>query len=535
LPGFHIGDPVRIKQIITNLVSNSIKFTDRGEVVVRVEELSRSDREIDLRICVSDTGIGLSEEKQKTIFEAFVQADGSTARQYGGTGLGLTITSRLVEMMNGRVWVESELGKGSTFYFILRLAMQARPQEITDFGSIEDLNGKSVLIVDDTVRDRTSVGEMIAGWGMTVLVAASGRDAIETLSLARRAKSKVDVVIVDSRLPDLHGIDLAEMILESETGQEKVLLMTVATASAAEQLRARNLRNAESVTKPLKPVDLLNALRNLIGASESLRFNENQEQRAITIGATRSLNVLLAEDNPVNQKLATRLLERDGHSVTLAENGMLAIDAWKANHFDLILMDVQMPVVSGFEATAAIRQQERGPGVRTPIIALTAHAMAGDRERCISAGMDGYLTKPIRARELRQCIESVLSSCQTDSGEESGTGSDHLRIEKLLADFDRDEELLREVVQVFKDNYPNMLSKLSNAVATGDSQEIERAAHALKGASLLFGDGPTLDALKSLEEMGRVNDLTAAAEVLSSVQHGVSNIDRELDSILSQV
>ncbi len=410
VPDELVGDPGRLRQIIVNLIGNAIKFTAKGEIVLRVEIESQTERETCLRFAVADSGIGIPEEKQRLIFEAFSQADGSTTRSYGGTGLGLTISSRLVEMMNGRIWIESTLGHGSTFHFTTRFFKQAASAANPDLMKPLGLRNLAVLIVDDNAINRQILEEMLISWDMRPTLAADARSALASMEEAQRAERSFPLVLLDAHMPGMDGFGVAEEIRRRPELAGATIMMLPSGDLRRDPANLMNLGIAACVLKPIKQSHLLEAIITALG----IPLLEEHPQPPATGQPLRelqpALNILLAEDNPVNQRLTIRLLEKQGHIVAVANNGREAVAAAAQRRFDLILMDVQMPEMNGFEATTAIRELEMETGEHLPIIAMTAHAMKGDRERCLAAGMDGYIAKPITLKTLLAAISSLVGT-----------------------------------------------------------------------------------------------------------------------------
>jgi two-component system, sensor histidine kinase and response regulator len=414
VPCYVIGDSVRIRQIIVNLLGNSIKFTERGQVGLEVSLEAQEGDELRLHFIVSDTGIGIAPEKQKLIFEAFSQADNSTTRRFGGTGLGLTISSRLVEAMRGKIWVESEPGKGSNFHFTVCLGVdhQATAPPRTEEMS---LAGIPVLVVDDNFTNRRILTEMFWMWQMKPTEAASAQEALTHLRRASERGHPFALVVTDVHMPEMDGFDLAERIKDMPNLAGVVILMLTSGEKRGDVQRCRAMGVSAYLMKPVRRAELRAAISKGM-RTPSVAGNENDQplpasQVALRV-APESLRarILLAEDNVVNQRLAARVLEKGGHSVVIAGNGREAIAALQRETIDLVLMDVQMPEMDGFEATMAIRKGEAGENRHIPIIAMTAHAMTGDRDRCLAAGMDGYISKPIRAHDLLSLIENTRAS-----------------------------------------------------------------------------------------------------------------------------
>jgi two-component system sensor histidine kinase/response regulator len=408
LPDYYVGDPVRLRQVILNLVGNAIKFTDQGEVVLRVEVESQDSDGVTLHYAVTDTGIGIPPEKQKLIFEPFSQADTSTTRKYGGTGLGLSISIRLIEMMGGRIWLESEEGRGTTFHFTARLGnastLVSRPASL-DPAMLDDVR---VLVVDDNATNRQILEAILSHWRMKSTSAAGADEAIRLLREAKSAGMPFGVMVVDCHMPDIDGFMLMEQVQKLPELGGLVTVMLTSGGQRGDAARCKELGIAAYLIKPVLQSDLLEALLNVLGSQEEVARPAKLVTRHTLRAGRAPLRILLTEDNTVNQRLASRLLEKEGHVVVVADDGAKALKAHDESTFDLILMDVQMPVMDGMEATAAIRKAEQSTGRHVPIIAMTAHAMAGDRQRFLQAGMDGYVSKPIHSQELMEAIELVL-------------------------------------------------------------------------------------------------------------------------------
>jgi PAS domain S-box-containing protein len=406
LPDFVVGDPVRLRQVVLNLIGNAIKFTEKGEVVLRVELESQDAEGMSLHFAVSDTGIGIPAEKRELIFEPFSQADTSTTRRYGGTGLGLSISSRLISMMNGRVWLESEAGHGTTFHFTAHFGMAS--VSCTPSADPSMLENLRVLIVDDNATNRQILEKTLAYWNMRPTSAAAAAEGLALLQQAQASGTPFALMIVDCHMPDVDGFMFVEHLRELPEMQDLVTVMLTSGGQRGDGQRCKELGIAAYLIKPVLQSDLLEALLRVLGT----RSDPAEPAQLITRHTLREarppLRVLLAEDNPVNQRLAVRLLEKEGHSVVVAGNGAKALEALEGQQFDLVLMDVQMPVMDGMEATAAIRKREQSSGAHIPIVAMTAHAMAGDRQRFLSLGMDRYVSKPIHSSDLFDTIESLF-------------------------------------------------------------------------------------------------------------------------------
>jgi two-component system, sensor histidine kinase and response regulator len=419
LPEFVIGDPVRLRQVVLNLAGNAIKFTDKGEVVLRAEQVSADDNSLMLHFRVTDTGIGIPEDKQKLIFEPFTQADTSTTRRYGGTGLGLSISTRLIEMMGGRMWLESELGEGSTFHFTVRfgVAHNALNRPLSADPAI--LRNLRVLVVDDNATNRQILERTLSYWGTRPTAVQDATIALNLLSEAKAAGVPFSLMLADCHMPEVDGFMLVEQVQASTDLSDLVTIMLTSGGQRGDGLRCKELGIAAYLIKPVLQADLLDAMLQVLSVRDGAVKPVHLITRHSLHEGRLPLRILLAEDNVVNQKLASRLLENHGHLVVVAGDGAQALEILQKQNFDLVLMDAQMPVMDGFEATAAIRRLEQATRAHVPIIAMTAHAMVGDRQRCLEAGMDGYIAKPVHAHELFETIETVLAHAEKDPLEPS--------------------------------------------------------------------------------------------------------------------
>jgi PAS domain S-box-containing protein len=562
-----IGDPGRLRQILVNLVGNAIKFTEQGEVVVYVapcpaslvpEQGAAAEKgpagapDVWLQFAVRDTGIGIPPDKIAAIFEPFTQADGSTTRKFGGTGLGLTISTRLVEMMGGRIWVESEVGRGSTFSFTARFGRQRASKIKRRFIQPTRLGDLPVLVVDDNATNRRIFEEMLRGWRMKPTAVSNGPAALAELKQAVSRGEPYTLVLLDGMMPQMDGFMLAEKIKQDPALVNSPLIMLSSADRQDSPARCRELGFACYLTKPVKQSDLLEAILETLSAGDEdekgTEGAEGQPERIpetnhaspvaeIASSASRPpLRILLAEDNVVNQKLAIRMLEKQGHHVQLANNGKEALELWRQHSFDLVLLDVQMPEMGGFEATVQIRAREQDTGGHIPIIALTAHAMTGDQERCLQAGMDGYVAKPIQAKELFKEIEKFVPRSAAESGNASSERAAEEMVSKtaLLARLDGDEELLREIVEMFLAGYPQMLADVRDAIKRGDGARLEHVAHSLKGAIGNFGVLSATDAALQLEVKGRMKDLAEADKAYAILEEAVRQLHHALEGLLPQ-
>ena len=527
VPDALVGDPLRLRQIVVNLVGNAIKFTERGEVVLRVQAEPRRNANAQLRFSVTDTGIGIPREKQAIIFEAFSQADSSTTRRYGGTGLGLAISAQLVELMGGRISVESQPGQGSTFHFTALFEVQqpGREKPPARWRTLTDL---PVLIVDDNATNRLILEEVFTNWHMRPVAVESGAAALGILEESLRADQPFAVVLIDGHMPDMDGFTLAERISQDSRYTDINRVMLTSAGQSEDVARCRKLGISAYLTKPIKQSELFDVIINAIG--QPVIERPRAPQRRKRSQSARGLQVLVAEDNQVNQLVATRIFEKLGHQVTVVSNGREALSAFQAGEFDLIAMDVQMPEMDGLDATIAIRAWEKTTNTHIPIVAMTAHAMKGDRERCLAAGMDGYTSKPIRIRELEQAIARLISPSKPTRApvptESQADGViDHAA---LLAGVDGNKRLLRELVRIFLADCPQRLAEIKEAIRSGDAGALWRAAHTLKGSVGNFAANNAFAAAQRLEIVGREGDLNTASDACVILESELALASEEL-------
>ncbi len=510
------GDPERLRQIIINLVGNAIKFTDKGEVVVHIESEVLDPSSVALHFRITDTGIGIPREKQEGIFNAFVQADGTTTRKYGGTGLGLAISSKLVELMEGEIWVESTPRKGSCFHFTACLGIQ--PGSFSREPYPAELRDKRVLIIDDNDVTRRILQAMVLNWWMRPRVVSDGPAAIATLENEREAGKPFQLVLMDGTMPGMDGKELVARIKSDPSLQSTPVVVLTSTTVPDYATSWQEAGVDACLTKPVRQTELLKTITSLLSGQAAPRPSFPER---VKIG--KGIHVLLVEDNPINRRIAIRLLETRGHSVTAAETGTQALQILEEEHFDLIFMDVQMPEMDGFEATAAIRNKEKSTGQHIPIIAMTAHTMRGDKERCLEAGMDDYISKPIRPQSVDEKLHALGIICPM-GGVDANRGQTDIEVidrDEVLARFGGDLEFLSSSFELFRANYPSLLSLLREAVSGSDPNAVERAAHTIKGSVSNFGAKAATAAALRLERMGRERDLTGAQEVLVQLEHEI--------------
>ena len=523
VPDRLIGDPRRLRQVVINLVGNAVKFTEEGEVEVGVAVEEALPNAVGLRLWVRDTGIGIAPEKQARIFDSFSQVDSSTSRRFGGSGLGLAISQQLVELMGGRIWVESEEGKGSTFYCTVRLGLGTPKTKRTDLVS---LRGLKVLVVDDHATNRRILEEILKSWEMEVELVESGSAAIAALEAAAQL---FDIVLMDLMMPEMDGLETVAIIRENAAFAQVPVLLLSSADRAGYSARSRSLGIARSLIKPIKQSDLLEAIGAALEAAPPVETRRSKapedepaavERRSQYWGRT-ARRVLLAEDGAINQQVAVRLLEERGHSVVVVNNGRAAVEQVAAQPFDVVLMDVQMPEMDGLEATAAIRRAEAQTGEHVPIVAMTAHAMKGDRDRFLAAGMDGYVAKPVRPHELYAAVEGGGPDAEAGLLAPADVS---FAWDAALERVGGDEAMLRDLAEMFFAECPKLIQQIHEHIADADGPELRRAAHTLKGSAHVFGAEAAAEAAHRLEEIGREEAFADAEEALALLEDEVARL-----------
>ncbi len=415
VPEFLVGDPSRLWQVIVNLVGNAIKFTQKGEISVLVEVEEKTADSARLHFIVSDTGIGIAPDKRELIFQPFVQADNSVTRKFGGTGLGLTISSRLVTMMGGRIWVESNVDHGSQFHFTAQFGQGTAPPARKARQPRPKLDGVRVLVVDDNATNRRILNAVVAHWQMRPTEVDSGAAGLAALHAAADAGDPFQLILLDVMMPEMDGFTFLEHIRREPKIDRPAILMLSSADRLEDLARSRELGAIAYLVKPIRPSELLESVIEALQNARAQKCELIDDDQPLKVESTPkgpSLRILIVEDNPLNQLLAVRILQKVGHTTAVADNGRDALDLLDKEVFDLVLMDVQMPVMDGFQATALIRQKEQVQGRHLPIVAMTANAMKGDREKCLAAGMDGYVAKPIQTEELFSAIVAVVAAAE---------------------------------------------------------------------------------------------------------------------------
>jgi PAS domain S-box-containing protein len=541
VPDLLQGDPGRLRQVILNLLGNAIKFTEQGEVVLTVEKERGDPPNLCLHFSIRDTGIGIAPEKRQVVFAPFAQADGSTRRKFNGTGLGLTICARLVGMMGGKIWLESEVGKGSTFHFTACFrSVTPRLEEAPP----PNLHGQRVLVVDDNPTCLRILGSLLRQWNAQPVLCRSSREALLTLAQAKRQHRPFGVVLLDARLPDPDGFTVAERI-KNDPGLAKATVMLLSRANqSADLVQCQEAGVASYLTKPVLAPELLEAILRASNALPEQTMEATAPGAAPPTKAARKLHILLVEDNEVNCTLMTRLLLKQGHSVVVARHGREAVAAVQhapRGAFDVVLMDVQMPEMDGFETTAAIRAHELLGGGRVPIIAVTAHAMKGDRERCLAAGMDGYLSKPIQPQDLRDLLrkyealpaQTMEVSRPQEQEEYRPLGDEGEPVDRdtLLDRLGGDSQLLNELIQIYLSQSPSLLAAARRALQEKNARELAQAAHTIKGSAGNFLARATVETADRLEAFAKARDFSRARETMSALGREMERLDQALNAL----
>jgi PAS domain S-box-containing protein len=534
IPELVLGDPNRTRQVLINLAGNAIKFTKEGYVSLKAERRPSDDSQVAIRFAVSDTGIGIAHDKHKKIFEAFSQADTSTTREFGGTGLGLSISARLVKLMGGSIALSSSPGKGSEFSFTAQFVPRLPDQSLSGILPYPDLTGKSVLIADDNNVNRELLAGLFPKWGLLPVLASDGLEALAIFADSVKRGKPFPLVLLDRNMPGMDGYQVAERLTRSAPERPPAILI-LSSSGVSDAGPAKSAGVFCQLAKPLRRAALLDAIRRALTGTTPAPPPASRLPLQPTL---HKLSILLVEDNTVNQKLGMRILERMGHAVTLAVNGQIAVDAVRSQQFDLILMDIQMPVLSGLDATHAIRVWERGRA-HTPIIAMTAHAMAGDAEKFLGAGMDGYVSKPIDVASLRAEIDRLRESKVTNQGEPMNDQSNRptgpsVNLPELLARVDNDRELLCDLLSIFKKEFPGYLTSLRDAVARRHSTDIASVSHTLKGMLSNLAASKAAAAAARLEQLVRVGETASLQDALAVFEQEVQGLLPEMENYMAE-
>ena len=524
------GDPGRIRQILLNLTGNALKFTAKGEICVSVTPEEETDTEIKLRFSVRDTGIGIPPEKAKNIFEAFTQADASTTRRYGGTGLGLTICKKLIKLMNGNIGVLSKEGSGSDFWFIVTLKKDIQKAAQIQTKSIKNIR---ILAVDDNSTNRRLIALLLDSWKSRYTVVSSGKEALDILVTATQDNDPFKIAILDMQMPEMDGEELGVRILKNPDIRSPKLIIMSSIGARGDAARLYDLGFSAYLTKPVKQSQLYDCLATIYGSSI------DKKQPLVTRHTLKELNkvklqILLAEDNPVNQLVAVKILEKLGYTADVAENGVEALKALKKKPYDIVFMDCQMPVLDGYETARKIRSQEPDAlNKDVTIIAMTANALKGDKKKCIEAGMDDYIPKPVTPK----VIAEALAKWAEQKSEESNiqvrkSPSEHIfRKEKLLDDFGDDFETIKELINIFVSTTNKNLSELAEAIRENDLSDVKISTHTIKGSALNIGADSLAKSCEHLEHLVLKGDLASSDVVLGIIETEYDKLLTELESI----
>ena len=537
VPDHLVGDPMRLRQILINLTDNAIKFTERGDVVLKVENGEDREGEQLLHFSVADTGVGIAVEKQALIFEAFAQADGSTTRTYGGTGLGLAIATRLVHQMGGRIWVESALGQGTTFHFTAWFGTRKTVAPTVTPIDPANLDGLRVLVVDDNKVNCRILGEMLRNWRMQPTVTMTADAALHAMVRAVENAEPFPLVLIDAVMPGKDGFALAALIRSRSELTGATVMMLSSAMLSTEVSRCEELGIASLLTKPIAQSDLFDAIMTALSVTRVASPDEVVPASKET--GKSGLRILVAEDNAINRIVVTGMLEKEGHRVVLATNGREAVEAMERDSFDVVLMDVQMPEVDGYEATKRIRAAEQNTGRHTVIVAVTAHAMAGDREHCVAAGMDDYISKPVEKSELLKAIARATQPWSASAAASSARASAKIGDKQktlstrsdLLEQLDDDEELLQRLLELFQENTPTLMEAARQALAAADGPAIARSAHALLSSLGALGAQKAHALTLALEAHGDKGEIGAAQAIFERISAELEEVYAAVDEL----
>jgi signal transduction histidine kinase/CheY-like chemotaxis protein len=535
-----VGDPGRLRQVLLNLIGNALKFTKEGEIGLKVQNEETGSDASTLHFTVSDTGVGIDVRKLSSVFESFNQADTSTTREFGGTGLGLTISKRLIEMMGGRIWVESELDVGSRFHFTVKLkTAEERVIRVEPTAAAPVLSGVKVLVVDDNRTNRRILEGLVKHWGMNPTCAADGEKALAALLAAHENEKPYELILTDMHMPNMDGFGLVEEVKRRPELSTSTIMMLTSGGQRGDAARCGELGISAYLLKPVRKLELRDAIMRVLsinkqsGTTRMVARDSMQEEG----GLRRSMNILLAEDNLVNQKLAIRLLERRGHRVTVAGNGGQALAALEKGRFDLVLMDVQMPEMDGLEATKLLREKEKLSGEHQEVVAMTALVMKGDRERCLAAGMNGYLSKPISPREL----DNILDHYQTVDRRKGvlAETSDKLEgpicIKDLFERIDGDRALLSELLELLREDAPEQMRAAREAISNRNAGTLQTVGHALRGALSNLAAPTAAGIAGELESMGTACEFASAGTVLAKLEAELARVIGSLEGLCLEV
>jgi len=516
VPAFLKGDPGRLRQVLVNLMGNAVKFTEKGDVTVWVRLEEDEKKEVVLRFEVTDTGIGIPRDRIHTILAPFSQADGSTTRKYGGTGLGLSISKQLVEMMDGELAIDSVEGLGSTFSFTARFTkdMEARTSELIMDDQV-DIQAKRILIVDDNKTNQLVCATALEPFGCRTTAVDNGSDALKALRMAAEEKDSFDLALLDQMMPEMSGEQTATQIKADPLISETILIVLTSFGSRGDVKRLKEAGVRGYLVKPIMQSQLQKAVVSAIAQRETNQheFLPMITRHTIAEASSEDIRVLLAEDDEINQKVATKILQKRGIKVIIAENGQKAIEALSSSHFDLVLMDMQMPVMDGLMATEEIRKLEQGTGGHIPIIAMTANSMKGDQEKCLAAGMDDFVAKPIMVKDFFDTLTHWIKKEKRKTGALPPPPEDLFNLSAVLEKFDGDIDFFRNIAELFMKDTPERIDALAHSLKNMDAKEVEAVAHTLKGTSGNFGISRLYDLFSELQELGKERRLDEASRI----------------------
>ncbi len=561
VPDHLSGDAARLRQVLLNLIDNAIKFTDEGEVIVYVAAHSQTDDDVILHISVVDTGIGIPLDKQRAIFSAYNQADVTTSGRYGGTGLGLAVSAQLVNLMGGTIKIKSQPGHGSRFRFTARFVRQHGHEARQEEAFHPELNGLRVLVVDDNRSSRKILKEILEIHKMDLVQAAGAKETMDILLKSQAKGTPFNLILLDSDMPEMDGFALAGAIKQQKISDAGIIMM-LTFPHFKRKAELEELGITIGVLKPVGPLELVSVILDFLGIAKPTPVIEDKTPQPVIRVSARSLKILVAEDTPFNQRYILRLLERWNHQTTLVENGRQALEAFKRETFDIVLMDVQMPEMDGLESTRKIREwedgrrkaeggrrneeelEDRGQNAnsafhiphsafkRIPIVAMTAHVIKGDRERCLEAGMNEYVSKPIDSDKLFETIEKLtrVSEIMKPAPAEPVIADSS----SLLKVFDEDWDFLKEVVEVFIDDYPRVFDNLQQSFEEGDCDTFMRSAHSLKGMLKNFKAETAAEIAFDLEKKGKTADLQDVQADIDRLAAHISEVDKTLRNMIKE-
>jgi PAS domain S-box-containing protein len=548
VPSLLKGDPARIRQVLINLGSNAVKFTNKGEVVIRAELLEETEETANVLFSVSDTGMGIQDEKVNAIFDEFVQADGSTTRTHGGTGLGLSISKKLVELMGGEIGVDSSVGKGSKFWFIVSFDKQVGVEEVAYHTRVPDIKGMRVLVADDNRTNRKILVKMMESFGCRADSVPGGSEAVTALKESAQNKDPYKLVLLDMMMPGMDGEHTTIIIKNTPQISKAAIIILTSLGNRGDVSHLRSLGCDGYLTKPVKQSLLLDTINTVVSEKEKHKDKKHSEmvtRHTLFEKKMQNIHILVVEDNPVNQKMALTMLRKAGYIVDSVENGKLAVETLEKQHYDLVLMDVQMPVMDGYQATAAIREME-GDKKHTTIVATTAHAMEGDREKCINAGMDDYLSKPINPQELFKTITKwVKPQLEKEFSEDkplpeearaaqvikSQQENPLIDMEAAMERFGNDENFFREMAEEFLNYAPEQIKTLEKAAQSGDSDSVKKTAHSIKGAAGNLSAQKIFSLALTIENKGSSKDINGVSFLIEDLKTEVSELRRYIEKM----